>query len=193
MVQDELERIKDMRDEYHESYSCLLSVLQFVLLTMIDSIVASKYFLLADKDYDRRYMRGKLSVILNEGFKRLYGFDEKSRKKTEWEKLKTIIEKAPLEIQQQYAELSSLLERCANASTWRKEERNVETHLDAEKLYLSRREEVIESKVMMNSLKLFNVLMAVDCFLTNLHACFYNLLADKYYRGELKEEVSDIL
>jgi hypothetical protein len=36
--------------------------------------VVSKYFMLAEKDYERRLMRGKLSVILNEGFKKLYGF-----------------------------------------------------------------------------------------------------------------------
>ena len=32
-------------------------------------MVAGKYFILADRDYDRRFMRGKLFVILNEGFK----------------------------------------------------------------------------------------------------------------------------
>ena len=35
----------------------------------------------------KRLMRGKLKVILNEGFKKLYGFGENSRKKTEWSKL----------------------------------------------------------------------------------------------------------
>ena len=188
MIYNNLEGIKDKRDEYHECYRCLLSVIRFVLITMIDSIVASKYFLLANKDYDRRFMRGKLSVILNEGFKRLYGFNEKSRKETEWRKLRKIIDKSPVKIQHQYAEISSLLENCANTSTWWKDDRNVETHLDAEKLYVSRSKDVIESKVMMDSMKLFNVLFAVDCFLTNLHGCFNNFLAEKYYRGELNEE-----
>ena len=188
MIYDRIEGIKELHDEYNTLYRELLFCMQFVLITMIDSIVASKYFLIANREYDRRFMRGKLSVILNEGFKRLYGFDEKIRRKTEWGKLKAIIDKSPKEIQQQYAKLSALLENCANTSTWWKEERNVETHLDAEKLYVSRCKDVIGSKVMMDSLKLFNVLFAVDCFLTNLHGCFNNFLAEKYYRGELKEE-----
>lgn len=35
--------------------------------------------ILEDRDYDRRFMRGKLFVILNEGFKKLYGFNEQSQ------------------------------------------------------------------------------------------------------------------
>lgn len=50
---------------------------------MIDSMVVGKYFILADRDYDQRFMRGKLFVILKEGFKKLYGFNEKSHKKSE--------------------------------------------------------------------------------------------------------------
>ena len=49
-------------------------------------------------------------------------------------------------------------------------------------------EEIIESKVMMDSMKLFNTLLAVNNFLTNVHACLFNYLVTKYRRGELKEE-----
>lgn len=83
--------------------------------------------------------------------------------------------------------MTYLLERHAKSSSWWKEERNLETHLDMEKLYKSRQEEVIESKVMMDSLKLFNALMAVDNFLTNMHACLRNYLVEKYRKGELPE------
>ncbi len=47
-------------------------------------MVAGKYFILADHDYDWRFMRRKLFVILNDGFKKLNGFNMKSHKKSEW-------------------------------------------------------------------------------------------------------------
>ena len=133
-------------------------------------------------------MRGKLMVILNEGFKRLYGFDEKTHKKSEWDRLLPLMGRFPEVINRQYQELTFHLEKHARSSSWWKEERNLETHMDTEKLYVSRQEEIIESKVMMDSMKLFNTLLAVNHFLTNVHACLFNFLVGKYKRGELKDE-----
>ena len=59
--------------------------------------------------------------------------------------------------------------------------------MDAEKLYESRQNDIVESKVMMDSMKLFNTLLAVNNFLTNVHACLFNYLVEKYKRGELKQ------
>ena len=188
LSQNTLQSIKGKHDEYHEAERTVVSVMQFVLITMIDSMVASKYFLMADKDYDKRFMRGKLMVILNEGFKRLYGFDEKTHKKSEWDRLLLIMRYFPEIINRQYQELTFHLERQAKSSSWWKEERNLETHLDTEKLYVSRQEEIIERKVMMDSMKLFNTLLAVNHFLTNVHAYLFNFLVGKYKRGELKDE-----
>ena len=143
--------------------------------------------ILADRDYDRRFMRGKLFVILNEGFKKLYGFNEQSHKKSEWNKLLPIMKYFPEVIKRQYQDLTYLLEDQSHISSWWKDERNYETHLDTEKLYKSRQEEIIESKVIMDSLKLFNTLMAVSHFLENVHACLLNFLVRKYRRGELFE------
>lgn len=178
---------KDKEDEFNVANRTVVSVLLFVLITTIDSIVASKYFILADKDYDRRFLRGKLMVILNEGFKRLYGFDEKTHKKSEWDRLFPLMKNFPEEINLQYQDLTFLLEKHARSSSWWREERNLETHFDVDKLIASRQEEIIESKVMMDSMKLFNTLQAVDNFLTNCHACLLNFLITKYRRGELKE------
>ena len=188
LSQNTLQSIKGKHDEYHEAERTVVSVMQFVLITMIDSMVASKYFILADGDYDRRFMRGKLMVILNEGFKRLYGFDEKTHKKSEWDRLLPLMGRFPEVINRQYQELTYHLEKHAKSSSWWKEERNLETHMDTEKLYVSRQEEIIESKVMMDSMKLFNTLHAVNNFLTNVHACLFNYLVTKYRRGELKDE-----
>lgn len=183
-----LDSNKNAHDEYHEAYSVLISVMQFVMMTMIDSMVIGKYFILANKDYDRRFMRGKMKVILNEGFKKLYGFEENSHKKSEWNKLAGIMKYFPKNMISQYQELSSLLEEQSISSSWWKDERDVETHFDADKLYVSRCEDVVESKVMMDSMKLYYALSAVDALLINMHSCFNNFLIDLYNRGELKEE-----
>ena len=188
LLKESLEKIKDLHDEYNNAYRIVISITQFTMITMIDSMVISKYFILADKDYDRRFMRGKMMVILNEGFKKLYGFDEKSHKKSEWNRLTPVLNYMPEIIRTQHKEISSLLEEHSKSSSWWRKERNVETHLDTEKLYESRCEPIIESKVMLDSLKLFNTLYAVNLFLTNMHACFCNFLLTKYKQGELKEK-----
>ena len=188
LIKETLEQIKDLHDEFHEAYSAIISVLQFTTITMIDSMVIGKHFILSDNDYERRFMRGKMKVILNEGFKKLYGFEEKTHNTSEWNRLAPILKYFPEDIQNQYKQLSSLLEEHSKSSSWWRDERNVETHLDMGKLYASRCEEVVESKVMMDSLKLYNTLYAVNLFLSNAHACFYNYLLTKYKQGELKEK-----
>lgn len=185
LMHDTLESTRDKHDEFHEINRTVVSVIFFVLTSMIDILVACKYFVMASADYDRRFMRGKLMVILNEGFKRLYGFDEKTHKKSEWKRLLPLLDYFPEIIRVQYYELTVLLEKRSKTFSWWKEERNVETHLDAEKLYDSRQEEIIESRVMMDSMKLFDTLLAVDDFLTNVNSCIHNFLVEKYKRGEI--------
>ena len=186
LLKETLDSIKDLHGEFHDAQRIVTSILQFTTITMIDSMVISKYFILADQDYDKRFMRGKMKVILNEGFKKLYGF--KCGKDSKWDELSSILKYFPEEIKKQYQELSSLLEKQAKSSSWWKDERDLETHLDAEKLYASRCEDVVESKVMMESLKLFRTLYAVNLLLTNMHAFFCNILVYKCRRGELKKE-----
>ena len=190
LMREALENAKDQHDEYHELERAVVSIMFFVLITMIDSLVASKYFLLADKDYDRRFMRGKLMVILNEGFKHLYGFVTKNKDKNSdsvWAKLQPLMRHFPETVRSQYHELSILLEDYSKSSWW-KDERNYEVHLEVEKLYESRQEELIESKVMMDMMKLFNSLHAVNCFLENMHTCLYNFCVKKYLNGELVDQ-----
>ena len=45
LMHDSLESTKDLNDEFHELERTLASVMLFVLMTMIDSMVASKYFI----------------------------------------------------------------------------------------------------------------------------------------------------
>ena len=92
LTKDILDSIKDLHDDFHEIQRTIVSVWQFCLITMIDSMVLGKYFIMANQDYDKRLMRGKMMVVLNEGFKKLYGFDEKTRKKSEWKRLDSFLE-----------------------------------------------------------------------------------------------------
>lgn len=182
---DEINESRGKEDMWNKINYTLSSSILFVIMTMADNVVISKYFLLADKDYDRRVLRGKLMAINNEGFKKLYGFEEKTKKHSEWAKLQPIMKAFPSIIQRQYDQLTALLEEQSQKDSWWKDERNVETHLDAEGLYRTRNEEIVESEVMMNSMRLFNALLAVHLFLKNTYGCIYNFLLGKYYRGEL--------
>ena len=166
----------------------IFSTLLYTTQVTADCIVASKYFLLANTDYDKRYMRGKYKIILNEGFKQLYGFCGHKNPDTGWGKLKPIIHYFPQKIQEQYKELTNRLETLSKSSSWWKEERDIETHYDVQKIVRSRREEIIESKVMIESLPLINALKAVGFFVQNANACVLNMLLGAYKRGELKEE-----
>lgn len=187
LLHDELEQHKGQPGEDHSFLETIYSVSLFVVITMIDILVLCKYFMVADKDYERRLMRGKLSVILNEGFKKLYGFGQ-THNDSEWGRLSPLMKYYSEGIKQQYQEVTSLLDEQASSSTWWKIERNCETHQDAEELYKYRQEKIVESKVMMDSMKLFDALLAVDHFLSNMHGCWLNYLLDKYRRGELKDE-----
>lgn len=185
LLQTMLAEAKQFQDDLCTTFA---SVSLFVIMTMIDCMVASKYFILADGDYDKRFLRGKMRVILNEGFKKLYGFDEKTYKNSAWDRLLPLMDRFPEEINRQYQDLTFHLERHAKSSSWWREERNLETHLDAEKLYESRQEEIIESKVMMDSMKLYSSLLAVNLFLSNMHTCIYNSFVKIYHKGELVDQ-----
>lgn len=188
MLIEAIEKSKGKDDAWSKIDYTIASVSLFVIMTMADVVVTSKYFLLADKDYDKRVLRGKLMVILNEGFKKLYGFTKEKREKSEWAKLQPIMKFFPEIIQRQHELLTSRLEDMSKKDSWWKNNRNVETHMDAEGLYASRSEDIIESKVMMDSMRLFDALLAVTHFLKNAQGCVMNFLVAKYYKGELKDK-----
>ncbi|MBQ2232117.1 MAG: hypothetical protein II423_01700 [Erysipelotrichaceae bacterium] len=187
LLTEELKRTEDLKDDYHIICRIVYSVSLFVVMTMCDCMVAGKYFILADTDYDKRFMRGKMKVILNEGFKKLYGYKEVNKKKSEWFRLLDLMKFFPEIINRQYQDLTYQLENQSKISSWWKDERDYETHIDSERLYDSRMVEIEESKEMMETLRLDDALFAVNHFLTNAHACLRNYLVEKYRRGEIKE------
>ena len=188
LLTEELKRTEDLKDDYHNICRVVYSVSLFVVMTMCDCMVAGKYFILADTDYDKRFMRGKMKVILNEGFKKLYGYKEVNKKKSEWFRLLDLMKFFPEIINRQYQDLTYQLENQSRISSWWKDERGYETHIDSERLYDSRMVEIEESKEMMETLRLYDALLAVNHFLTNAHACLRNYLVEMYRRGEIKEE-----
>ena len=188
LLTEELKRSEEIKDDYHRIFHVVYSVSLFVVMTMCDCMVAGKYFILADADYDKRFMRGKMKVILNEGFKKLYGYIEKNKKDAEWFRLLGYMKFFPEVINRQYQDLTFQLEKQSKISSWWKDERDYETHIDSEKLYASRMVDIEESKEMMETLRLYDALLAVNHFLTNAHACLRNTLVGKYRRGEITEE-----
>ena len=187
LLTEELKRSEEIKDDYHQICHVVYSVSLFVVMTMGDCMVAGKCFILADTDYDKRFMRGKMKVILNEGFKKLYGYNKVNNNRSEWFRLQEYMRFFPESINSQYQNLTSLLEKQSKVSSWWKDERDYETHIDSEKLYESRMVEIEESKEMMETLRLYDALFAVNHFLTNAHACLLNYLVDKYRRGEIRE------
>lgn len=86
-----LKNSENQKDDYHRISRTVYSVFLFVTITMCDCMVAGKYFILADEDYDKRFMRGKMKVIINEGFKKLYGYNDTNRNASEWNRLQVIM------------------------------------------------------------------------------------------------------
>ncbi len=189
MMYIRLNEIQDKNDDFHELERKIVSFIFFVTTTMADFMVASKYFLLANTEYDKRYMRGKLKVLLNEGFKKLYGYNEKNKKDSEWFKFLDTMKYFPEIINRQYQDLTYHLEMHSKSSSWWREERNLEIHLvDIKGLYESRSEDLNESKIMTESLRLFSTLLAVNAFLRNANGCSLNFLIKKYRKGELVDK-----
>lgn len=72
----------------------------------------------------KRYARGKLRVILNEGFKNLYGFPQTKKSKTYWGELSTIMNHFP-GLDRQYQMIGTILENQSKQSSWWKHERDL--------------------------------------------------------------------
>lgn len=176
-----LREIEGVESEYHTIDRVILNAWLFTTQTTADCMVACKYFLLADTGYDRRFMRGKLKVIINEGIKQLVGFKPNGQKGTIWGSISKIKNHftGPV-FQQQFQRLDALLRDHVSQSSWWKDDRDAETHLDAKELFASRQEDLDESTVMIESLQLTGALDAVNHFLQNLHAGLTNWINDLY-------------
>jgi len=128
----------------------------FIQYSLCDCAVLNKLFIRATNPYEKSMLRGKLKVLLNESFKKLYGFNKKGYKDSYCAQLEAIMPMFP-GFKSEFDELLSDLAQISKDSWW-KDERNAEVHIDAVRLYELRHEEINESKVVMETLQL------IDCF-----------------------------
>lgn len=62
-------------------------------------------------------------------------------------------------------------------STWWRDERNIEVHIDMSQLYKIRHEDINESKVAMSSYQLLNLFMRVNYLMGTINQAYINYMS----------------
>ena len=161
--------------EYDKITKTVLDVGIFTCYTFCDCVALLKHFVLTSNSYDKSLFRGKLKVLLNEGFKSLYGFNDKQREKSYYIKLGEIMNYFP-GFQSEYDSIRLKLKQLSEQSTWWKDERNIEVHLDMSQLYKSRHEEINESKVAMEAHLLIDLLVQINRLMGRMHQTYIDYM-----------------
>lgn len=159
--------------EHDKITKTILDVGIFTSYTFCDCVTLIKHFVLSSNSYDKSFFRGKLKILLNEGFKNLYGFNDKQQKKSYYIKLGEIIKYFP-GFQSEYNSILLDLKHLSEQSSWWKDERNIEVHLDMSQLYKTRHEEINESKVAMESHLLIDLLVQINRLMGRMHQAYLN-------------------
>ena len=169
---------KPSQNKAHDKITkTVLDVGIFTCYTYCDCTVLLKHFVLSTDLYEKRLFRGKLKVLLNEGFKRLYGFNDKQQKKSYYIKLGEIMNYFP-GFQLEYDSILLKLKQLSEQSTWWKNERNTEVHLDMSQLYKARHEEINESKVAMEAHLLIDLLVQINKLMGRMHQAYINYMSE---------------
>ena len=184
-AQKEGNHLKDENPDLYSWISKLYSALKYVTIMYGDIIVMHKYYLSTSNEYEKKLFRGKTKVLLNEGFKKLYGFpDNKHKNKkhnTTWQVIETILQSiSHSKIHDEYTSLSKELEKLSTSFDWWKNERNLEVHLDPDKLLESRMEELNESKYMMESYEFIILLNKVKKLLFEIYTAYHSFAISHY-------------
>lgn len=167
---------KPSQNKVHDKITkTVLDVGIFTCYTYCDCTVLLKHFILSTDLYEKRLFRGKLKVVLNEGFKSLYGFNDKQRKRSYYIKLGEIMNYFP-GFQLEYDSILLKLKQLSEQSTWWKDERNTEVHLDMSQLYKTRHEEINESKVAMESQLLMGLLVQINKLMGRMHQAYIDYM-----------------
>lgn len=143
----------------------------FVAYCYCDIALMTRQFIQSNNSYERSFLRGKLKVLLNESFKKLYGFAKKTKDETFFTRLKKLAALFP-QFSSEIRVFEADLHEYSIKDTWWKDERDAEVHWDIEKLYQYRHEEVNESKVMMEAHFMISILYRVNFFIATLHKAF---------------------
>ena len=170
------QEFKPSPNKDHDKISkTVLDVGIFMSYTFCDCVALLKHFVLSSNAYDKSLFRGKLKVLLNEGFKSLYGFNDKQRKRSYYIKLGDIMNYFP-GFQLEYDSILLKLKQLSEQSTWWKDERNTEVHLDMSQLYKTRHEEINESKVAMESQLLIGLLVQINELMGRMHQAYIDYM-----------------
>ena len=170
------QEFKPSTNKGHDKISkTVLDVGIFTCYTFCDCVALLKHFVLTSNSYDKSLFRGKLKVLLNEGFKNLYGFNDKQREKSYYIKLGEIMNYFP-GFQLEYDSILLKLKQLSEQSTWWKDERNTEVHLDMSQLYKTRHEEINESKVAMESQLLIGLLVQINKLMGRMHQAYIDYM-----------------
>ena len=170
------QEFKPSQNKEHDKITkTVLDVGIFTSYTFCDCVALLKHFVLTSNSYDKSLFRGKLKVLLNEGFKNLYGFNDKQREKSYYIKLGEIMNYFP-GFQLEYDSILMKLKQLSEQSTWWKDERNTEVHLDMSQLYKTRHEEINESKVAMESQLLMGLLAQINKLMGRMHQAYIDYM-----------------
>ena len=170
------QEFKPSQNKDHDKITkTVLDVGIFTSYTFCDCVALLKHFVLSSNAYDKSLFRGKLKVLLNEGFKSLYGFNDKQRKRSYYIKLGEIMNYFP-GFQLEYDSILLKLKQLSEQSTWWKDERNTEVHLDMSQFYKTRHEEINESKVAMESQLLIGLLVQINKLMGRMHQAYIDYM-----------------
>ena len=166
---------KDMDDIHQKVSKIMCDVSVFVAYAFADCIVLTKLFMDASLVYEKSLLRGKLKVHLNECFKKLYGFTEKARKESYAVQLQDIMPHFR-GLNREYAGILQDLEEISKRNSWWKEIRSAEVHLDIPVLYESRHEEINESQVVMETMRLIPFFNRFNDLLSRMNQAHINYM-----------------
>lgn len=166
--------------DYNKITNTIINIGIFTGYSFCDCIVLTKLFVRATNPYEKSFLRGKLKVQLNEGFKKLYGFNAKGYKDSYCAQLEDIITMFP-GFRNEFDELLSDLELISKDSWW-KDERDAEVHIDASKLYELRHEEINESKVAMEAGQLTDLFNRFNHLTAEMHRVYLNHITAQFVK-----------
>ena len=150
----------------------------FLAYCYCDISLITKQFVQSNNSYEKSFLRGKLKVLLNESFKKLYGFAKKTKEEPYFARLKKLGALFP-QFSSEIQVFEKELHEYSIMDSWWKDERDAEVHWGIEKLYQYRHEEVNESKVMMEAHFKIDILLRVNFFISTLHKAFIAFLTIK--------------
>jgi stalled ribosome alternative rescue factor ArfA len=122
-------------------------------------------------------------IMKNKKGKGSYSRKDKHKNKkqnTIWQDIEKILQQiSPSKIHDDYRSLTNELEKLSTSFEWWKNERNLEVHLDPDKLVESRMKELNESKYMMESYEFVKLLEKAEQILYGIHTIYYNQYSSK--------------